>query len=227
MFFLVLALLSLVALFWLPGAWAKAVLRRHSAPREDCPGRGGEFARHLLDRHGLTGVAVEITDQGDHYAPAERAVRLSRENFEGRSLTAVTVAAHEVGHALQHHEAYAPLETRTRLVQAAQRMEKIGAVVMLLMPLVAIGSRSPLGAGAMALAGGLSFCLAALVHLATLPVELDASFRRALPLLSTDYLSRRDLRPARHILTACAFTYVAASLAAALNLWRWLAILRR
>lgn len=227
MIVVVIGILLLLALFWLPGAWAKSVLRRHGVAREDFPGSGAAFARHLLDRQGLSNVPVEVTDQGDHYDPAARAVRLSPDNFEGRSLTAVTVAAHEVGHALQHRDGYAPLETRTRLVQAAQRLEKVGAVVMLAMPLIAIASRSPLGAGMTMLVGGLSFGVAALVHVVTLPVELDASFRRAMPMLAAGYLPKRDLKPARRILTACAFTYVAASLAAALNLWRWLAILRR
>ena len=78
-----------------------------------------------------------------------------------------------------------------------------------------------------ALIGAAGFLSAALVHFVTLPVEFDASFRRALPLLQAGVLDKRDLPAARRILTACALTYVAASLSAMLNLWRWLAILRR
>lgn len=210
-----------------PALWAKAVLRRYSGARSDYPGSGGELARHLLDHHGLQQVAVEATEQGDHYDPLAKAVRLAPEHLDGRSLTAVTVAAHEVGHALQDHSGYAPLAWRTRLVRVAQGAEKAGAVLMLALPVLTVLTRAPSAGLVMFLAGLASFGTAILVHLITLPVELDASYRRALPLLARGYLPQSDLRPARQILTACAFTYVAASLFSVLNLARWLAILRR
>ncbi len=219
--------LLILALTLLPALWAKAVLRRYSGVRSDYPGSGGELARHLLDRHGLQQVAVETTEQGDHYDPLAKVVRLAPEHYNGRSLTAVTVAAHEVGHALQDHAGYAPLAWRTRLVRLAQGAEKAGAVLMLALPVLTVLTRAPSAGLVVLLAGLASFGTAILVHLVTLPVELDASYRRALPLLASGYLPRNDLRPARQILTACAFTYVAASLFSVLNLWRWLAILRR
>lgn len=217
----------ILALTLLPALWAKAVLRRYSGARGDYPGSGGELARHLLDRHGLHQVAVETTAQGDHYDPQAKAVRLAPEHYNHRSLTAVTVAAHEVGHALQDHSGYAPLAWRTRLVRLAQGAEKAGALLMLALPVLAVLTRAPSAGLVMFLAGLASFGTAILVHLVTLPVELDASYRRALPLLASGYLTKNDLRPARQILTACAFTYVAASLFSVLNLARWLAILRR
>lgn len=219
--------LLILALTLLPALWAKAVLRRYSGARSDYPGSGGELARHLLDHHGLQDVAVEATEQGDHYDPQAKAVRLAPEHLNGRSLTAVTVAAHEVGHALQDHNGYAPLAWRTRLVRLAQGAEKAGAAMMLALPVLTVLTRAPSAGLVMLLAGLASFGTAILVHLITLPVELDASYRRALPLLARGYLPQSDLRPARQILTACAFTYVAASLFSVLNLWRWLAILRR
>ncbi|UCE76819.1 MAG: zinc metallopeptidase, partial [Gammaproteobacteria bacterium] len=141
----------------------------------------------------------------------------------GKSLTAVTVAAHEVGHALQHRLGYQPLRWRTRLATLAQAAQQLGNGLILLAPLVTVVTRAPSSAGIMLIAGLASFGSAALVHLVTLPVEWDASFRRALPLLDAGgYLSDTDRRYARQILTAAAFTYVAASLASLLNLWRWL-----
>ncbi|GEK47926.1 putative membrane protease YugP [Bisbaumannia pacifica] len=217
---------GLLALFLLPNAWARWALARHGAPRDDYPGSGGELAEHLIERLGLEGVAVEVTTAGDHYDPAARRVRLSPEHFEGRSLTAVTVAAHEVGHAIQHHQGYQPLLARTRLVRLAQGAEKLGAALMMAAPLLFLLTRTPTGLALVILAAVLSFGTAALVHLITLPVELDASYRRALPLLE-EYLPPYDMPAARHLLTACAFTYVAASLASLLNLGRWLVILRR
>jgi len=211
----------------LPGWWAKAVLRRHAGEREDYLDSGAQLARRLLGENGMPEVLVEITDRGDHYDPATKAVRLSSANYHGRSLTAVTVAAHEVGHAIQDHSGYPPLAWRTRLVRLAQVAEKAGSAMMLLTPVLMLLTRRPTSGLVSLLLGASGFLSAALVHLVTLPVELDASFRRALPLLSSSGLPPRDLAPARRILAACALTYVAASLSGMLNLWRWIRLLRR
>ncbi|BBI50017.1 hypothetical protein HORIV_24380 [Vreelandella olivaria] len=100
------------------------MLKRHTRGRDDYPGTGAELADHLLRRLGIEGASVERTEFGDHYDPETRCVRLSPDNYDGRSLTAVTVAAHEVGHAIQHYQGYAPLLARSRLVGVAQKAEK-------------------------------------------------------------------------------------------------------
>ncbi len=211
-----------------PSLWVRYVLKRYSRPREDFPGTGGELARHLLTRFGLEGVGVEPTDAGDHYDPRAKAVRLSPANYEGRSLTAVAVAAHEVGHALQDASGYKPLHLRTRLVGLAANAERLGALFVFAVPVLGFVTRSPLGGLLMLALALASFGTGVLVHLATLPVEWDASFRRALPLLEEGgYISARDQRGARRILRAAALTYVSASAASLLNFWRWLAVLRR
>ncbi|MYL22667.1 peptidase [Halomonas alkaliantarctica] len=223
---IVVLIVFLLAIFVLPNLWAKWVLRHHTRGRDDYPGTGAELADHLLRRLGIEGVKVERTEQGDHYDPEARRVRLSPEHYDGRSLTAVTVAAHEVGHAIQHFEGYAPLIARSRLVKLAQKAEKVGAILMMAAPFLFILTRLP---GGLALVVGMavvSFGTAAVVHLVTLPVEFDASFNRALPMLK-EYVPPYDMPGARHVLTACAFTYVAASLAGIMNLGRWLVILRR
>ena len=210
----------------LPQWWARSVLRRHDRPRDDFPGTGGEFAEHLARRFDLP-IQVECTEAGDHYDPGARAVRLSESVFNGRSLTAVTVAAHEVGHAIQDHSGYRPLQARTRLVRVANALERTGSVLMLVIPVVVLVVRVP-AAGLITLLAGLgAIGSAALVHLVTLPVEFNASFKRALPILASGYLDPADLAPARRILLACALTYVASSLSSLLNLWRWLRMLRR
>jgi hypothetical protein len=171
-------------LLLVPGWWAKAVLRRHAGEREDLQHTGAQLARRLLGENGMSDVAVEITDRGDHYDPRAKAVRLTFAHYHGRSLAAVTVAAHEVGHALQDHQGYAPLAWRTRLVHVAQAAERAGALLMLMIPLLMLVTRRP-ACGLLGLVvGAAGFLTAALVHLVTLPVELDASFRRALPLLA-------------------------------------------
>ncbi len=225
--FLISVVLLLLVIFG-PQWWAASVLRRHSRPRLDFPGTGGEFARHLLDQFQLDDVKIEPTEGGDHYDPEARAVRLTADKLNGKSLTAVAVAAHEVGHAIQHHLGYAPLAWRSRLVRLAQMAEKMGSGIMMLLPLVALLTRSPV-AGLVTLVVGLGgMAISFIVHLVTLPVEWDASFGRALPLIKAGgYLNQRDEKAAKRILRACALTYFASSLASLLSIWRWLKMWRQ
>jgi Zn-dependent membrane protease YugP len=211
-----------------PGIWVKRVLQKYSAPADRYTGSGASLARHLLDKHGLQSVAVEVTEHGDHYDPAEKAVRLSKGNHDECSLTAITVAAHEVGHALQDGDGYGPLKWRTRLVRATRGIEKVGAAVLVVSPFLGILTRVPALSLLTFAAGMLTLATSALVHFITLPTEFDASFNRALPLLNELKILKPVDRPhARRLLTAAALTYVSASLMSLLNIARWIAILRR
>ncbi len=224
----VLLSIMIVAAIFGPGLWVQRVMARYSQPGDRYQGTGGELARHLLNRFDLNEVRVEETDKGDHYDPHEKVVRLTADKFHGRSLTAVTVAAHEVGHALQDAQGYGPLKARTRLVGLAQRAERFGAGILIAAPVIGILTRAPLVTGLMLLGGFLSLGSATLVHLVTLPTELDASFNRALPLLEQgEYLHEADLPHARRLLKAAALTYVSASLMSLLNIARWWALVRR
>lgn len=215
------------ALAFLPQMWVKGVLKKHSAQRTDFPGTGGEFARHLLDEMGLTNVVVEETKLGDHYDPETKTVRLSADHFDGRSLAAVVVAAHEVGHAMQDATGYGPLHARTRLAKRAQHVERFGAIVMLAAPLVMLLAKSPHVVLIELFIGMLILSSTILMHAMTLPVEFDASFRRALPVLKAGrYVADGDMRAAREILRAAAFTYVAAAAVSLLDVMRWLRVLR-
>jgi Zn-dependent membrane protease YugP len=140
----------------------------------------------------------------------------------------VAVAAHEVGHALQHQRGEPKLLVRQRLVRLAQTTQKFGAGAMLLLPLAMAVTRAPSAGLAMAAIGLGSMASATLVHLVTLPVEFDASFGKALPILRAgEYIRSGDEPAVRRILRAAALTYVAGSLASLLNLARWIAFLRR
>jgi Zn-dependent membrane protease YugP len=225
---IIILLLALLALLIGPGLWVKRVMARYSKPADRYGQTGAETARRLLDALELGAVAVEISDSGDHYDPAARAVRLSPGNYQGRSLTAVTVAAHEVGHALQDARGFAPLKWRTRLVQWVGPVEKIGAVLMMATPLIIGITRLPLAGLLMFFGGLLTLGSAVVIHLLTLPTEFDASFARAMPLLrDQEVLYEADERHARRLLRAAAMTYVSASLMSLLNVARWIAILRR
>lgn len=215
------------ALAVLPQMWVKGVLKRHSVERSDFPGTGGEFARHVLDGMKLHGVKVEETTLGDHYDPEAKVVRLSPQHFGGRSLSAIVVAAHEIGHAMQDATGYGPLAARTRLAKQAQNIERVGMVVMLATPLVVLLVKSPYVIVLELFLGMVILASTVVMHAMTLPVELDASFRRALPVLKAGhYVGDRDMRAAREILRAAALTYVAAAAMSLLDVMRWLRVLR-
>jgi Zn-dependent membrane protease YugP len=220
-------ILIIVIVIYGPQLWAGRVLARYNR-QEYFSGNGMELARLLLDELGLEDVAVEENQVGDHYNPATKVVSLTNARCGRRSLTAVVVAAHEVGHAIQDHSNYLPLQARTRMVMAAAKFERIGAILIMAVPLLAVITRVP-AAGFLVFLGGLAtLCVPLLVHLITLPTEFDASFKRALPLLASGkYIPPEDIPATRKILLACALTYVANALAGLLNLWRWIRILRR
>lgn len=227
MAWLVIGLLGLWALTSLPSWYTRRILRKHSQPHPDIPGTGAAFVQHLADRYQLD-IGVAITNEGDHYDPIDKMVRLSPDNYHQNSLTAITTAAHEVGHALQDQAGYAPFIQRTVLVERAQWMQKFSGMALMLTPLLIPLTHTPLVGLLTFGAGFIAMGVPVIIHLSTLPVEWDASYQRALPLLKQGkYLSTQDLKKARRILWACAMTYVATSLSSLLNLWKWLRALKR
>lgn len=229
MIWIVLILIIALCVF-LPGLWVKHVMEKYSQPADRYreQGSGAELARHLLDSHDLGNIKVEETTSGDHYDPAAKAVRLTPDNYSGYSLTAVTVAAHEVGHAIQDSRGEPLFLARQKLVKTAVVGERLAGMMLVAAPIVLMLTRVPQAGAITMLIGVLSMALSTLVHLLTLPVEFDASYGKALPILEKGgYLHDGDLEHAENILKAAALTYVAASLTSLLNLGRWIAVLRR
>lgn len=227
MFYILLILLLLTILLG-PNLWAQHVIKKYSVDQADIPGTGAELARHLITKFELHGVEVEPTEMGDHYDPSSRKIRLSQSVYEGRSLTAVAVACHELGHAIQDEMDDSLLGLRSRLVKVAAIAEKIGSGAFLLAPLAGLLLRAPAPPMLMLVIAVLSMSILSLVHLVTLPVEIDASFKKALPILvQGEYVKDDDLRIVKKVLSACALTYLAASMASLFNLWRWLRLIRR
>lgn len=223
----VVLLLALLLIFG-PQWWVQRVLARHHRQDEDFPGTGGELARHLLDRYGLAAVKVEASGQeGDHYDPVAKTVRLTPDKLEARTLTAIVTAAHEVGHALQDHAGEPLFRWRIGIVLLARRAEKLGSFLLFAVPMLTLVSRAPVVGLLTLLAAFCTIGVGVLAQLLTLPVEWNASFGKALPILRSGYLREDQYPAARRILRACALTYVAASLAGLLNFWRWMQILRR
>lgn len=182
---------------------------------------GGQLARRVLDDMGLEGVKVERTGRhlGDHYDPRRRVVRLSPAVHDQPSLAALGIAAHEVGHAIQHHTGYVALVLRNGFVPLAQ----LGTNAA--WPLFIIGLLVGADAGIMLMNVAILFFTAAvLFHVITLPVEYNASRRAMAVLQDGGYLRTEELGPARRVLDAAALTYVAAAAAAMANLARMLLI---
>ncbi len=224
---LIIVFVLLFILTSLPGVWTKHILNKYQKPNDNIPGTGRQFAEHLIKKLDLK-IKLEETEQGDHYDPIEKVVRISTENYHTNSLTAISTVAHEIGHALQDKENYPPLRQRTELIQRSQWMQKFSGIALMITPVLIPLLHTPFIAVITFGAGFVSMGIPVIIHLSTLPVEMDASFKRALPLLETgNYLNEDDLKKSRKILKACAMTYVAASLSSLFNLWKWFKAVRR
>lgn len=219
----------LTVLAFIPSFWVRRVMQRYSAEIEDLPGTGAELAKHLISRFELQGIEVEETGPfQDHFDPAAKKVRLSPDNFNGKSLTAVAVAAHEVGHAIQFHRSEKIFELRKRYLPTATRFSKAGVGLLMALPVVGFLVRSPIVMGAIIAASLLLQLAGALAYLVILPEEWDASFNKAMPvLIEGEYIDSSQIPAVRRILKAAALTYFASALANILNIGRWFMVLRR
>ena len=179
---------------------------------------GADVARYILNKNGLYDVPIERV-QGqltDHYDPRSRVVRLSAGVYDSTSIAALGVAAHEVGHAVQHDSGYMPLYIRNTVIPVTQ----IGSYVSI--PLLILGLL--MGSPALVELGILLFAAIVFFQLVTLPVEFNAS-RRAVAVLGDDaILTQDELNGTKKVLQAAALTYVAAALMAVLQLVRLLLI---
>ncbi len=175
---------------------------------------GAQVARMILDHHGLTDVRV-VPTQGvlsDHYNPATKTVALSESNYYESSLAGIAVAAHEVGHAIQHKEAYSFLTLRAKLVPVANISSNMSWIFVMIG--IFASSSGFLLLGIVLLAAGVIF------QIVTLPVEFDASKRAMNEVVSLGIIGNNEETGARKVLNAAALTYVAAAAVAVLELLR-------
>ena len=220
--------LVVLALIFGPSLWVKMVMSKYSSEKPEMPGTGGELAKHLIERFSLDDVKVEVTELGDHYDPTEKKVRLLREHYESKSLTAIAIAAHEVGHAIQDQQGDKRLATRTKMVPLVNQIARWSVVIISLSPVIGIITRHPMPFSLLLFLGLSGFIARMIIHAVTLPIEFDASFSKALPILKEgNYVSQSNEKAVSRILSAAALTYVSAALADILNLGRWIVILSR
>lgn len=199
----------------LASAMVKSAMNKYHKVGNSTGLTGAECARRILDNEGLYQVQVEDlgSNDGDHYDPTANAVRLSHRNYYGRTVTAMGVAAHECGHAIQHAQDYVPIRIRTALVPVVN----IGSRAS--MPLILLGvllSWNPL----LIRLGIIAFSLTVLFQLATLPVEFNASSRALERLERYGIVTQQENQGCKKVLGAAAMTYVAGLLASVLQLLR-------
>ncbi|MEZ4519920.1 MAG: zinc metallopeptidase [Chloroflexota bacterium] len=205
--YLILALPGLLL-----GLWAQSRVRgtfnKYSKVRTMNGLTGAEVARRLLDSQGLMDVRIEET-QGrlsDHYDPRDRVLRLSPDVYRTPSVAASGVAAHEMGHALQHSDSYKPLQIRSAIVPAVQFSSMLAPIIFIAGFLLGFTQLAWVGVGL--------FGLAVIFSLVTLPVEFDASKRAKALLSKSGILTSEEINGVDKVLDAAALTYVAAAIAA-------------
>ncbi len=226
MIYLILLCLVLLVTYG-PTMWVRYVLNKYSTPIDNMPGTGAELATHLIERFKLKDVQVVRGAVGEnYYSPEEKIVCLSPDVFEGKSLTAVAVAAHEVGHAIQFHNEEPVTKLRQRYLSKAMLIKRVGSMILMSIPIFTLVLKSPVIMFIGVSIGLLTMLSSVFMYAAILPEEYDASYKKALPILAQGYLPQEHMAAARQILKACALTYVAAALADVLSLWRWFRMIR-
>lgn len=182
---------------------------------------GAGVAAQILADNGIHDVSIEPVRGAlsDHYDPRSKTLRLSESVYHERSMAALGVAAHEVGHAVQHARGYAPLKFRSGWVPIASTGGGISMFVLVMAAM--LGGVQTAAGHSLALLGILLFATTTLFTLITLPVEFDASRRAVLSLEHGGYMTAAELDGARKVLNAAALTYVAAFVTSLLTLLYW------
>lgn len=182
---------------------------------------GAQVAQEILAQEGIRDVSVEMTPGflSDHYDPSSKTVRLSEGNYHGSSVAGVAVAAHEVGHAIQHAKGYYPVVIRSALVPVVNIGSQMGPLMLMIaLGLGVTGHIIPGWAYLLAWVGVILFGMSVLFHIVTLPVELNASARALAIVGNGRFLTETELPGAKKVLFAAAMTYVAAAMYALIQL---------
>ena len=200
-------IIILFVLSLLPMAWLNYVFKKNDAILINMPFTGLEFGETILNEIGLNDVKIEKSLTVDHYDLSEKKVKVTEDRLSKKSLTAISIVCHEIGHAIQHKQKYKPLEQRTTLVKNTAWISQLGSgLLMVGIPtILATGSYNLIKVCLLLVL--LSLLIGVVVHLITLEVELDASFNKALPIIK-DKVPSEYHDACESILKAAAFTYV-------------------
>ncbi len=210
LYFIMVGPILLLTLF--AQGYVKSTVKKYSKIMNSKGYTGADVAREILKANGIHDVDVSSTTGwlSDHYDPLKKVIRLSQDNYSGRSIAAVGIAAHEAGHALQHAHGYLPLKLRHSLVPAANLGSKMA------FPMIFLGML--LGMVGLAKIGVIVFAFAVIFHFVTLPVEFNASSRALAMINQYGIVTTQEARGARAVLNSAAMTYVASAAAALMQL---------
>ena len=197
---------------FLPNFWVNYILKKNNKILKDMPFTGEELGNQILENLKINNVTIQSIKQLDHYNPIEKKVNISEDKIYKKSITSISVVVHEIGHAIQDKENYKPLIIRQRLIEKTMLFQKLGSFLLIIgLPSIFAFTKSPFLTfiSAIIIMGCLSTNV--LIHLITLPVEFDASFKRALPILQK-YVPKENMKQCRSVLRAAALTYLAQSI---------------
>ena len=197
---------------FIPSLWVNYILKKYNKILPDMPFTGRELGNKILQEQKLNNVSINPIKQLDHYNPIDKKIHISDDKLNKKSITSIAVVAHEIGHAIQDKENYKPLKLRQSLIEKTMIFQRIGSFLLIIgLPSIFAFTKSPFITFIAALV--IMGCLTTnvLIHLITLPVEFDASFKRALPIL-TKYVPRENMYQCKSVLRAAALTYLAQSI---------------
>ena len=197
---------------FLPSLWVNFILKKYNKTLHDMPFTGKQLGQKILEEEKLNNVSINSIKQLDHYNPIDKKIHISDDKLNKKSITSIAVVAHEIGHAIQDKENYKPLKLRQSLIEKTMIFQRIGSFLLIIgLPSIFAFTKSPIITfiAALIIMGCLSTNV--LIHLITLPVEFDASFKRALPILKK-YVPSENMYQCRSVLKAAALTYLAQSI---------------
>lgn len=226
MFGYIIVMVLGAAISGIAALWVKSSYSKYSKQQSNSGMTGAQVARSILDRNGLTDIPVEpVAGQlTDHYDPGKKVIRLSEGNFNKNSIAAISVAAHEVGHAIQDNTGYMPMKLRSGIFPIVNFAGQLWFPLFFMG--IILGASGDLGGlfiqlAIVAFAGILAF------HVVTLPVEVNASTRAYGQLTRYGMLSHSEASGTKRVLSAAAFTYIAAALTSLLMLAYMLLVARQ
>jgi len=221
-----------LGLIYLPDLWIKYNFKKNNKIFKDMPFSGKELGEKILEENNIKEIPInsikDLPIGSCHYDPKNKEINISESIYERKSITSLAVIVHEIGHAIQDKENSKLLNLRISLVKKTSVLQKIGSIFLIIgIPSIFALTKSPFIVLIMTLIIIASFSSNVLIHLITLPTEIDASFKKALPILNK-YVPKENLKQCRSVLTAAALTYLAASIRSIINLrFILLALFRR
>jgi len=208
---LLIYILPFLVLF-IPNLWVNYILKKYNKILPEIPFTGKELGDRILKEGKIENVLIKPIKQIDHYNPIEKKIYISEDKINKKSITSIAVVVHEIGHAIQDKENYKPLKLRQKLVEKTLIFQRIGSFLLVIgLPSIFAFTKSPFITfiAAIIIMGCLSTNV--LIHFITLPVEFDASFKKALPILQK-YVPKANMHQCKSVLRAAAFTYLAQSI---------------